>query len=52
MISKGILREGEHFFHVPGALLAVPCMSIAQSVFLHVETSMRASPPPPLSGIQ
>jgi predicted PurR-regulated permease PerM len=29
------LLVGEHFFHVVGALLAVPCMSIAQSVFLH-----------------
>jgi predicted PurR-regulated permease PerM len=36
------LLVGEHFFHVPGALLAVPCMSIAQSVFLHVEASLRA----------
>jgi predicted PurR-regulated permease PerM len=30
------LLAGEHFFHVVGALLAVPVMSIAQSVFLHV----------------
>ena len=30
------LLAGEHFFHVPGALLAVPTMSIAQSVFLHL----------------
>jgi len=37
------LLVGEHFFHVPGALLAVPCMSIAQSVFLHVEASLRAA---------
>jgi predicted PurR-regulated permease PerM len=29
------LLVGEHFFHVVGALLAVPTMSIAQSVFLH-----------------
>jgi predicted PurR-regulated permease PerM len=29
------LLVGEHFFHVPGALLAVPTMSMAQSVFLH-----------------
>jgi predicted PurR-regulated permease PerM len=36
------LLVGEHFFHVPGALLAVPCMSIAQSVFLHLEASLRA----------
>ena len=30
------LLAGEHFFHVVGALLAVPVMSIAQSVFLHL----------------
>jgi predicted PurR-regulated permease PerM len=30
------LLAGEHFFHVPGALLAVPTMSIAQSIFLHL----------------
>ena len=30
------LLVGEHFFHTVGALLAVPCMSIAQSLFLHV----------------
>jgi predicted PurR-regulated permease PerM len=30
------LLAGEHFFHVPGALLAVPTMSIAQSLFLHL----------------
>jgi predicted PurR-regulated permease PerM len=29
------LLAGEHFFHVVGALLAVPTMSIAQSLFLH-----------------
>jgi predicted PurR-regulated permease PerM len=29
------LLFGEHFFQVPGALLAVPVMSITQSVFLH-----------------
>ncbi|MGH7269490.1 MAG: AI-2E family transporter, partial [Polyangiaceae bacterium] len=29
------LLAGEHFFHVVGALLAVPVMSIAQSLFLH-----------------
>jgi predicted PurR-regulated permease PerM len=29
------LLTGEHFFHAPGALLAVPTMSIAQSLFLH-----------------
>jgi predicted PurR-regulated permease PerM len=29
------LLVGEHFFQVVGALLAVPTMSIAQSLFLH-----------------
>ena len=30
------LLVGEHFFHAIGALLAVPTMSLAQSVFLHL----------------
>ncbi len=30
------LIVGEHWFQAKGALLAVPCMSIAQSVFLHL----------------
>jgi len=29
------LLVGEHFFHATGALLAVPALSIAQSLFLH-----------------
>jgi predicted PurR-regulated permease PerM len=29
------LLVGEHFFHAVGALLAVPTMSVAQSLFLH-----------------
>jgi predicted PurR-regulated permease PerM len=29
------LLVGEHFFALPGALLAVPVLSVAQSVFLH-----------------
>jgi predicted PurR-regulated permease PerM len=29
------LLVGEHLFHIVGALLAVPVMSIAQSLFLH-----------------
>ena len=29
------LLTGEHFFHVTGALLAVPAMSVVQSLFLH-----------------
>ena len=30
-----VLLAGEHFFHAAGALLAVPTLSIAQSLFLH-----------------
>jgi predicted PurR-regulated permease PerM len=30
------LLVGEHFFHAIGALLAVPTMSLAQSLFLHL----------------
>lgn len=33
------LIVGEHFFHLAGALFAVPCMSIAQTVFLHFRES-------------
>jgi predicted PurR-regulated permease PerM len=36
------LLVGEHFFHLPGALLAVPTMSIAQSVFLHFRAATEA----------
>ncbi len=35
------LLAGEHFFRVPGALLAVPTMSIAQSLFLHLNEATR-----------
>jgi predicted PurR-regulated permease PerM len=35
------LIVGEHFFHAVGALLAVPCMSIAQSLFLHLKEVWR-----------
>jgi predicted PurR-regulated permease PerM len=54
------LLLGEHFFHTVGALLAVPCMSIAQSLFLHfkeivqrddpefaADPPMTSFPPPP-----
>lgn len=35
------LIAGEHFFQLVGALFAVPCMSIAQTIFLHFrETSL------------
>jgi len=39
------LLVGEHFFHTVGALLAVPCMSIAQSVFTHVRAQLQAMDP-------
>ena len=35
------LIVGEHFFQLVGALFAVPCLSIAQSVFLHFLESTR-----------
>jgi len=39
------LLVGEHFFHTTGALLAVPCMSIAQSIFIHVRRHVQAEDP-------
>lgn len=39
------LLVGEHFFHTAGALLAVPAMSIAQSVFIHVRQRVQAKDP-------
>jgi predicted PurR-regulated permease PerM len=39
------LLVGEHFFHTPGALLAVPCMSIAQSVFIHFRHVVQSRDP-------
>jgi predicted PurR-regulated permease PerM len=39
------LLTGEHFFHVVGALLAVPVMSIAQSVFLHLRAATNKDDP-------
>lgn len=33
------LIVGEHFFQLAGALFAVPCMSIAQTIFLHFRAS-------------
>jgi predicted PurR-regulated permease PerM len=48
------LLVGEHFFQISGALLAVPCMSLAQTIFLHFREStlgladpMASIPPPP-----
>jgi predicted PurR-regulated permease PerM len=39
------LLVGEHFFQITGALLAVPCMSIAQSVFIHVRRMLQEGDP-------
>jgi predicted PurR-regulated permease PerM len=39
------LLAGEHFFHIVGALLAVPVMSIAQSVFLHLRATYNQDDP-------
>jgi predicted PurR-regulated permease PerM len=39
------LLVGEHFFGVTGALLAVPAMSIAQSVFIHLRRELQAQDP-------
>lgn len=41
------LLVGEHFFAVPGALLAVPVMSIAQSLFLHLRLVAFGDEAPP-----
>src|SRR5260221_6851507 len=53
------LLVGEHFFQIAGALFAVPCMSIAQTVFLHFrETTMglidplASIPPPPSRSVR
>ncbi|MBX3209554.1 MAG: AI-2E family transporter [Labilithrix sp.] len=39
------LLVGEHFFGVVGALLAVPVMSIAQSVFIHIRQQIQTADP-------
>lgn len=39
------LLAGEHFFHTIGALLAVPVMSIAQSVFIHFRQVVQKDDP-------
>lgn len=39
------LLVGEHFFGVVGALLAVPVMSMAQSIFIHVRARVQAQDP-------
>jgi predicted PurR-regulated permease PerM len=39
------LLLGEHLFHTVGALLAVPSMSIVQSLFVHFRAQMHAGDP-------
>jgi predicted PurR-regulated permease PerM len=39
------LLVGEHFFQAVGSLLAVPCMSIALSVFMHFRAIVQKSDP-------
>ena len=41
------LLVGEHFFALPGALLAVPVLSIAQSLFLHFQQVVFGEDAPP-----
>jgi predicted PurR-regulated permease PerM len=42
------LLVGEHFFQLAGALFAVPCMSVAQTIFLHFrESTMGIAAEPP-----
>jgi predicted PurR-regulated permease PerM len=43
------LLVGEHFFQIAGALFAVPCMSIAQTIFLHFRESTLGLPDPTAS---
>jgi predicted PurR-regulated permease PerM len=40
------LLVGEHFFQITGALFAVPCMSIVQTIFLHFRQSTLGLPDP------
>ncbi len=40
------LLVGEHFFQITGALFAVPCMSIAKTIFLHFRASALGLPDP------
>lgn len=39
------LLVGEHFFGIVGALLAVPVMSVTQSIFIHVRQRVQAADP-------
>ena len=40
------LIAGEHFFQLTGALFAVPCLSIAQTIFLHFREVTMGVPDP------
>lgn len=44
------LLAGEHFFGIPGALLAVPVLSITQTIFLHNRESALGIAPPRVAG--
>ncbi len=44
------LLVGEHFFQIKGALFAVPCMSIAQTIFLHFRESTMGLRDPTVTG--
>ena len=43
------LITGEHFFQLPGALFAVPCLSVAQTIFLHFREETADAPEPSTS---
>lgn len=45
------LLVGEHFFQLPGALFAVPCLSVAQTIFLHFRESTMGVADPLASAI-
>ncbi len=45
------LLVGEHFFQLPGALFAVPCLSVAQTIFLHFRESTMGLADPMASAI-
>jgi len=45
------LLVGEHFFQLPGALFAVPCLSVAQTIFLHFRESTMGIVDPTASAI-
>ena len=44
------LLVGEHFFQIKGALFAVPCMSILQTLFLHFRESTMGLKDPTATG--